>query len=434
MIQFKDAQSLITNLAREIQLETESVSLEQADGRICSQNILSPEAVPSFNNSAMDGFAIRAIETQAATEKNPICLKVVSIIAAGDEITVHGGLSSTPHTYSDNSQAIEIMTGAVMPDIFDAVVKIEDVETHNEKGTIREIVIRSAIPKGNNIREKGTDYQVGQIVLPQGTMIRPESMMALASLGVSEVCVFKKPRVVILSTGKELVPASTKNLKPGMIRNSTAIYLKTALTHLGAEVVHADSMGDESENFAKHITQVLDQNIDIMVTTGAVSMGKFDFIPSVLRQQGAEILFHKVAIRPGKPILLARIPRKGRNPLVVFGMPGNPVSSAVGLRFFLTPFFRELNRQKPEKALQVKLSQTTSKPEGLKCFFKARLENNENGLGVAALSGQASFMVSPLVQANSWVLFSEAGSTVCKNEDVFVYPLLPDQAFNMEYL
>lgn len=425
MIEFKEALSLISNLARQIHLETEIIPLELADGRICSKDILSPESVPSFNNSAMDGFAIRSEDTLEASDINPIRLQVASVLAAGDEVK----------SYSAGIRAIEIMTGAPLPDIFDAVVKVEDVEVScRDSIQLSEICIRAVVPKGNNIRKKGSDYQVGQVVLLQGSMIRAESMMALASLGILEVSVFRKPTVAILSTGKELVPPSTKDLKPGMIRNSTALYLETALVHLGAKVAHVSSVGDEIESFKKHLSQVLDEQIDVFVTTGAVSMGKYDFIPLVLQEMGAEIIFHKVAIRPGKPILVAKLPRKGRPPLVVFGMPGNPVSSAVGFRFFLTPFFRELNRQKPEQGLQVKLSQETSKPEGLKCFFKARLENNENGFRVSALSGQASFMVSPLVQANSWVLFPEVGSVVGKNEDVFVYPLLPDQSFNLEVL
>ena len=425
MIEFKEALSHISTLASQIQLEAEIIPLEHADGRICSVDIFSLEAVPAFNNSAMDGFAIHAEDTREASDTNPIRLHVSSVLAAGDEV----------QSYSAGIRAVEIMTGAPLPEIFDAVVKIEDVEVlRSADARLSEICVRTVIPKGNNIRKIGSDFKVGQVVLLQGSAIRAESMMALASLGISQVSVFQKPTVAILSTGKELVPSNTQELKPGMIRNSTALYFQTAFAHLGGNVVHVSSVGDEVEGFKKHLAQILDGNIDILVTTGAVSMGKYDFIPAVLKDMGAEIIFHKVAIRPGKPILLAKIPRQGGRPLVVFGMPGNPVSSAVGLRFFLTPLFRELNRQKPEQGLRVKLSEAISKPPGLKCFFKARLENSENEFCVSALSGQASFMVSSLVRANSWVLFSEVGSTVGKNEEVLVYPLLPDQAFNLEGL
>lgn len=422
MIAYHEALENIFKLAKQCPLLTEEVPLELADGRVCSRDIESPEAVPSFNNSAMDGFALNSADTKGASKENPIRLAVMSIIAAGDKIK----------TYPSSSRAIEIMTGAPLPDIFDAVVKIEDVEvTLNSDGKTLEILVSEFVPVKNNVREKGSDYKIGQTVLTKGSQIRAESMMALASLGVSVVPVYTKPLVTILSTGKELVPLQTTPLQPGMIRNSTAIYLKTALTHLGVEVARTKTIGDEVEGFKTCVKEIIEQDTDVLITTGAVSMGKYDFIVPALKDLGAEIIFHKVAIRPGKPLLFAKINRAGRNPLVVFGVPGNPVSSAVGFRFFLTPFFRELNGQKPEQGLQMKLSESSPKPEGLKCFFKAKLENSANGIRVRSLTGQASYMVSPLVAANAWVLFSEDGTQVSKDEDVLVYPLLPDQAFEI---
>jgi molybdopterin molybdotransferase len=416
MIQFSEALTLLKNLAKECPLEKEFFPLEKSDGRICDKDIFSPEAVPSFDNSAMDGFAIRSKDTESASENNPIRIPVHSIIAAGDSIPC----------CSHSIRAMEIMTGAPVPQGLDAVIKIEDVEFLKEKN---EILIRSFVPVGNNIRSKGEDYEIGQIVLPKGSLIRAESMMAMASLGIDQVSVYKKPVFAVLSTGKELAPYNTKNLPSGMIRNSTAIYLKTALGHLGAEVAHVKTMGDEIDTFKKYLTETLNQDIDILITTGAVSMGKYDFIAPTLKEMGGEIIFHKVAIRPGKPILVAKIPRIGRNPLVIFGMPGNPISSAVGFRFFLTPFLRELYGQTPEQALQIKLSQTTFKPEGLNCFYKAKLESLECGLVVSPLKQQASFMISPLVKSNAWVVFPENGKQINKDKEVSVYPLLPNQSY-----
>lgn len=417
MIPFSEAITLLKNLAQECPLEKEIISLDFADGRICSKDILSPEAVPSFNNSAMDGFAIRSQDTEGASANNPIRLPIHSIIAAGDS------LSCCNHAI----RAMEIMTGAPVPEGLDAVIKIEDVKILKETN---EILIYSFIPVGNNIRNKGEDYQIGQMVLPKGSLIRAESMMALASLGLDEVPVYKKPIFSILSTGKELAPYQTKNLQSGMIRNSTAIYLKTALGHLGARVAHVKTMGDEIDTFKEYLLDILNQDIDVLVTTGAVSMGKYDYIAPTLKEMGGEILFHKVAIRPGKPILVAKIPRKAKTPLVIFGMPGNPISSAVGFRFFLTPFYRELHGQMPEQALQIKLAQTTIKPEGLDCFYKAKLESLETGLVIRPLKQQASFMVSPLVKSNAWVVFPKDGNQVNKDQEISVYPLLPNQSFD----
>jgi molybdopterin molybdotransferase len=425
MISFKEALKLISNLSKVCSLHDEWIDVEEADGRICSQQILSPERVPPFDNSAMDGFAVRFKDTLEASSQNPISFAVSHIIAAGDDISSH---QSTP-----DFSSMEIMTGAAVPPIYDAVIKIEDVEVvRDEKGGAKKIIIKSPAYAFNNIRRQGSDYQDGQIVLQRGSLIRPESLMALASLGISKIPVFSKPAVAILSTGKELVPLQTKNLAPGMIRNSTSLYLKTALTHLGAQVVDVQTMGDEVSDFKNYVQKILSQDINILVTTGAVSMGVYDFIVPALLEMQAEIIFHKVAIRPGKPILLATLsrPSKKSAPLVIFGMPGNPVSTAVGLRFFLTPFIREINSRGVEQGVPLKLTQTISKPAGLQCFYKARLEKTENGLQANPLLGQASFMVSSLVDANAWVLFSQEGKQVTKDENVLVYPLLPDQSFD----
>ncbi|MBL7668886.1 MAG: molybdopterin molybdotransferase MoeA [Bdellovibrionaceae bacterium] len=433
MIQFSEAQNLILKLARQFTLKTEAISLEDADGRIASEDILSPEFVPSFDNSAMDGFALCSKDTLKASALNPVELSVVSMIAAGDDIPP--ATSWKLNNEIIQGDAAEIMTGAPMPEHFDSVIKIEDtlpiVDAHGK--TIK-IAIRSVVPIGNNVRKKGQDYQIGQIVLKKTTKLRPDGLMALASLGIDTLQVFKKPKVAILSTGKELVPFETKTLQPGKIRNSTGIYLKSALVHLGASVTEHETILDDSQVFKSKVQYLLNEDVDLLVTTGAVSMGKFDFIVSSLHDLGAEILFHKVAIRPGKPILLAQIYRPGRNPLVIFGMPGNPVSSVVGLRFFLAPFLREINGRTEELPLRIKLSQATPKPRGLQCFFKARLETHDNNLAVRPLSGQASFMVSPLVHANAWVLFPEDGTQVDVNQEVSVFPLLPDQSFDMGVL
>lgn len=433
MIQFSEAQNLIFKLARQFILETETIPLEEADGRVVSEDIFSPEFVPSFDNSAMDGFALCSKDTLKASALNPVELSVVSMIAAGDEIPLE--TSRKPIDKITLAGAVEIMTGAPMPEYFDSVIKIEDtLPIVGAHGKTIKIAIQSGVPVGNNVRKKGQDYQIGQIVIKKATKLRPDGLMALASLGIDTLQVFKNPKVAILSTGKELVPFETKTLKPGKIRNSTGIYLKSALAHLGASVTEHETMMDEPEVFKSKVQYLLNENIDLLVTTGAVSMGKFDFIVSSLQDLDAEILFHKVAIRPGKPILLAQVCRPGRNPLVIFGMPGNPVSSVVGLRFFLAPFLREISGQTEEQPLRIKLSQTTPKPRGLQCFFKARLETHDNNLAVRPLSGQASFMVSPLVHANAWVLFPEDGTQVDVNQEVSVFPLLPDQSFDMGVL
>ncbi len=428
MINYKEALRLISILTSESPLETEMVDLEQADGRFCSQDIFSPEDVPSFNNSAMDGFAVRSQDTNSASEENPIELLVNSVIAAGDDVF-------NSNSVKLDSTCVEIMTGAQVPSSFDSVVKIEDVIAYRDLSAIvKKITLSTPVLLGQNIRLKGHDYHTGQLVLRRGSQIRAESLMALASLGITQIHVFKKPTVAILATGKELVSPQTKSLTSGMIRNSTSVYLKTALGHLGAQVVDAQLMGDSIDYFKNYVQKIFDQKINILVTTGAVSMGVFDFVVPTLLEMGAKIVFHKVAIRPGKPILLATMTNSVGHQLIIFGMPGNPVSSAVGLRFFLAPYLRQLNARELEPSIPMKLTKTINKPQGLQCFYKARIERVGNKLEANASLGQGSFMISSLVQANAWVVFSEEGNKVSNEDDVFVYPLLPDQSFDLEVL
>jgi molybdopterin molybdotransferase len=163
------------------------------------------------------------------------------------------------------------------------------------------------------------------------------------------------------------------------------------------------------------IDQILKHQPDVIVTTGAVSMGKHDFVSSALKELGAETVFHKVAIRPGKPILFAKF----ESGPVVFGLPGNPVATVVGWRFFIEPYLRELMGLKAEAPLRAKLPEQPDSPEGLRCFYKARLGENSNEVEV--LSGQMSFMVSPLLDANVWAVIPE--QTIGKDLTIDVYPL-----------
>lgn len=210
MIPYNEAQTRILDLASHFTLETELVSLEDADGRICSEDVFSPECVPSFDNSAMDGFALCSHDTQNSSPLSPLELQVSSMIAAGDEPPPQSHQNRQAQDLA-KGRAIEIMTGAPMPEHFDAVIKVEDTQPVVGPGDgSSRILIRSFVPVGNNIRKKGQDYQVGQLVLAKGVQIRPDSLMALASLGIDSLRVTKKPKVAILSTGKEIAPFETK--------------------------------------------------------------------------------------------------------------------------------------------------------------------------------------------------------------------------------
>lgn len=417
MISYQQAVGVLQELAATRWVGSEKIPLVSAIGRTLADPVLSREKVPSFDNSAMDGFAVSAEWTRGATRDRPIEIQVKGVVLAGD---------SGSSVLSEERTALEIMTGAPLPQgPWDAVIKIEDVAVERcPEGHARSIRVFSGIEKGKNVREAGEDYVPGQLALLAGRRISAEQLLVLATLGVAEVSVRKKPRVAVISTGKELAYFSTEKLESGKIRNSTGPFLEAAIPELGAEVKYFGVIEDSPEVFERLLQNIILDGYDLILSTGAVSMGQMDFVGDSLRRVGAEILFHKVAIRPGKPVLCASFTRDS-GPIFI-GLPGNPVSTAVGLRFFVAPYLRELMGRDPEPMLQAVLTEDTRKPEGLRCFFKGVLGFEGTTLRVRVLSGQASFMVSPFLRSNCWVIFSEESNQMRGGTIVKVSSLRPD--------
>jgi len=424
VILYREALTILEEIAKVHSLSDEWIDLDQSLGRILSEPVLSQEGVPSFNNSAMDGFALRASDTFGATSTEPVRLLVSGLIAAGDSAQSH-----TASSAARSWQAIEIMTGAPMPEGggFDAVVRIEDVKViRSPQGMAQSIEVFKPAKPGDNVRLKGTDYSVGSLAVNVGTRLDPEHILACASLGVSKLKVKSLPKVIILSTGSELIDFREKTLSPGMIRNSTGPFLTTALKKMGFEASYLGVVRDDPQLYQRMLRQAIDdKGADIVISTGAVSMGKYDFVSDVLKEMNAKIHFHKAAIRPGKPILFAELnDAKKKRSCAFFGVPGNPVSTAVGLRFFIEPYIRSLLSLPREKGISVQLSRDASKPAGLRCFFKGQAKATENGvIEVEALKGQASYIVSALLDANAWVVLPEQGTTTSKGTLVEIYPL-----------
>jgi len=395
--------------------KSELVSITEATGRVCAEAVHGNEAVPSFNNSSMDGFAVRSEETIEASSSRPIHFEVQETVLAG-----HAPLLSPA---KKPRACYEIMTGAPIPSGFDAIYKIEDVEVQydsNKKPLT--LVIRAPIAKLTHFRAHGADFALGQKLFEAGTVLMPEQIMALASVGVGQIRVLRKPKIAVLSTGSELTDPREPKLLPGKIRNSTASYLVSAIPFFGAEVRYYGTVTDQREVFVQALKEILKDQPDIILTTGAVSKGTHDFIPDVIREMKADILFHNVAIRPGKPQLFAQFPDHGP---AFFGIPGNPVSTAVGLRFFVNTYLRGLIAQPQERPLQAKLYADVEKATGLRSFFKAHATMSEHGTQITSLAGQPSFMVSPLLRANAWVVLEEAPEIVPQGTTVDFYPLYP---------
>lgn len=397
MIKHGQALSLLREAARRRpSLGEELVALDRACGRVVARSVQSREPLPAFDNSSMDGFAVRAADTADA----PTFLPVKGSVFAGD----------APVTHLDTG-AWEIMTGAPMPAGCDAVVPLEVVNMMDGGHTLE---ILEPVHAGDYVRAKGKDFPAGATVLDPGVLVEPRHLLACAALGVAEVPVRRRPRVGIIATGRELVEQG-QTPSPGQIHNSTGAYLMAALPPLGAEPVMLGSVGDEPDAFKGLVKRALGDGFDLILSTGAVSMGKRDFVALALRELGAKQLYHQVAIRPGKPGLAAVLPE---GPLV-FGLPGNPLSTVVGLRFFVEPVLRELLGRLEEKPRTLTLAADVPKPEGLRCFFKAVADDRR----VRALAGQASFQIRPLLSCNSWLVLPEEGDLALEGASVEVYPL-----------
>jgi molybdopterin molybdotransferase len=409
MIPYPEALELILAEARP--LGTEEVRLEEAEGRFLSEPVVAPGPLPPFPNSAMDGFAL---STGGETLPPGSVWKVSGSVAAGDRPVEEVPDGERP--------AFEIMTGAPVPPGLDTVVPIEDVEILASDGDRPTgIRIGREMAPGLNIRPAGKDFQEGDPALEPGRRIGPVEVMGLAALGIPTVTVFQAPRALVLSTGPELISDPKARLAPGQIRNSNGPFLSSALAQQGARVLKVRTLGDDPGPFLQEVEGALSQGVDLVISTGAVSMGRHDFVPRALERLGARRLFHKAAIRPGKPILAAVLP----GGVQFFGLPGNPISAAVGLRFFVVPLLRQLRGQEPERPWPMPLLEEATSPPALRAFFKARVEVGDTGApGVRVLDGQQSYRIRPLLEANAWAVFPEGEGRHPHGTLVAVHPLL----------
>ncbi len=298
-------------------LRPNRIPLAEALGRVAAERLVASEAVPPFDNSAMDGYAVRAADTATA----PVVLPVVATVGAG----------AVPDVPVGPRQAVRIMTGAPLPDGADAVVMVE--QTSSRSGG-REVEVHAPVTVGTALRRAGEDVAPGDMVVDAGTALVPGHLGVLASVGVSELSVFPRARVGVLSTGDELVSGSGA-LRPGQIRDSNRPTLLALVTEAGCEAVDLGSASDD-ETSIRAVFTAGTQHCDAVVTSGGVSMGDFDLVKVVLGELG-DMRWMQVAVKPAKPLAFGVI---GTTP--VFGLPGNPVSSMVSFELFARPALRKM--------------------------------------------------------------------------------------------
>lgn len=402
MIDYAQALGIVVDAAQP--LPAEAVPVAAASGRILAAAVHSAQCVPPFDNSAMDGFAL-------CCAGQPL--------AAGSEFDVHGWQAAGDLAAVATRGAWEIMTGARLPQGLDSVVPVEQVDTElDEEGRPRRIRLRAAVSPGQHVRLRGQDVQTGEQVLAAGTVLDTNAITLLHAIGTAQVQVTMRPQVAVIATGKELVSDAAQALQSGQIRDSNRPYLLARLAAAGAIVVADAVVGDDVAAFDAALDQALAGGARVVLSTGAVSAGRYDFIPDALRARGAEVLFHKVAIRPGKPLLLARL----ADGTLYFGLPGNPVSTAVGLRFFVEPLLRRMLGLADERPLSLPLQHAASRPAGLRFHARAQVVADRDGqLAVRLLAGQESFRLKTMLQANAWAVLDGDSAQLAAGRAVQVH-------------
>ena len=317
MISIEEARALILAEARP--LPSESRALSDVLGAVLAQTIHAPHDVPPFDNSAMDGFAVLAADTRGATADSPVELAVGETIPAGH--SAEAALRS--------GQAYKIMTGAPMPPGADAVVQVEDTEPGVADAAGERVRVVRAATSGLNVRRAGEDVAAGMRVLSPGAVLQVGEIGALASLGYPHVDVHRRPRVAILSTGSELVEVD-QPLGPGQIRNSNSYTLEAQCRALGIVAERLGIAPDDYESTRRMVERGL--QYDVLISSGGVSVGEFDFVKDVQDALGVERRLWKVAMKPGKPLAFGV-----HGDTLVFGVPGNPVASMVSFELFIRP-------------------------------------------------------------------------------------------------
>lgn len=324
MILFEDAVNIV--LSNAITLGAERIGISESVGRILAEDLFSDMDMPPFDKSAVDGFACTMYDFHLLTEtpqnhiQQTIILQVDETIAAG----------SIPGKMVQPGHCSKIMTGAMVPPGADCVVMVEDTEPAGEN-----LVRINRVTAAKNICYKGEDIKTGDLVLHKGLQIAPAHVAVLATIGATNPRVSILPRVGIISTGDELVePSITPG--PAQIRNSNAWQLEAQLNTVPAIPAYYGIASDETSQLRKIIGLAMEEN-DVVLLTGGVSMGEFDFVPAIMEEAGVEILFKSVAIQPGKPTVFGR-----RNNTFIFGLPGNPVSSFVLFEMMVRPFLRRM--------------------------------------------------------------------------------------------
>lgn len=397
MIRIEEALNKILDAVSPLGLE--KVNLLDALGRVIGEDIHAGRAIPPKDNSAMDGYALRAEDTLGASEETPTILEVVEDIPAG----------SIPKKRIGPGQAARIMTGAPIPEGADAVVRMEDSRKEGNR-----VAILVATEAGQDIRRAGEDVKPGEKVISRGDVIRPAEVGMLASLGRSFIFVHQRPLVAVVATGDELTDIDDP-LSPWKIVSSNSYSLAALVLDCGAIPMQIGIAKDRRDDLIAKFRAAM--RADLIVSSGGVSVGDYDLVKEVMKEEGNRVQFWRVAMKPGRPLAFGAL---GEVPIV--GLPGNPVSSMVSFEQFIRPAILKMmgHTNLFRRIVRARLGEDITKNSGIRHFIRARIQRDGSGYTVVTTGEQGSGILKSMVRANGLIILPEEVTTVRAGETVAV--------------
>jgi molybdopterin molybdotransferase len=391
-------------------LGLEKINILEARKRVIGEDIFAPHNIPSADNSAMDGYAVRHIDTKGATQDKPLQLKIIEDIPAG----------KVALKKIKKGEAARIMTGAVIPEGADSVIRQEDTKKNGKT-----VVIYTSAEKGTNIRFAGEDVQKGELVVNKGSALRPADIGMLAALGKAFISVYQKPRVAIMSTGDELVDIET-DPPLGKIINSNSYSLAAQVLECGGIPIMLGISKDKKIDLQKKFKTAL--HADVIISSGGVSVGDFDFVKNVMGEIGNAMHFWQVAMRPGKPLAFGTI-----EGIPLFGLPGNPVSAMVSFEQFVRPSLLKMQGHKKifRQTAKAVCDQEVQKSAGFKHFIRAVVKKEKDQYIASTTGAQGSGILKSMVIANALIVMGENETRIKKGSQVIIQ-LLDDSLFQTE--
>ena len=391
-------------------LGLEKINILEARKRVISEDVFAPHNIPSADNSAMDGYAVRHTDTKSATQDKPLYLKIIEDIPAG----------KVALKKIKKGEAARIMTGAVIPEGADSVIRQEDTKKEGKT-----VIIYTSAKKGQNIRFAGEDVRKGELVVNKGRSLRPADIGMLAALGKAFISVYQKPRVAIMSTGDELVDIET-NPPLGKIINSNSYSLAAQVLECGGIPIILGISKDKKIDLQEKFQTAL--HADVIISSGGVSVGDFDFVKDVMGEIGNAMHFWQVAMRPGKPLAFGAI-----EGIPLFGLPGNPVSAMVSFEQFVRPSLLKMQGHKKifRQTIKAVSAQEIQKSAGFRHFIRAVVKKERDQYIASVTGDQGSGILKSMVIANALIVMGEDETRIKKGEQVTIQ-LLDDSLYQTE--